>query len=167
MNKRLILTACFLTVFVAYAVRYGYGILLPEMLDSLNITKTDAGIIFFAFFIAYTIASPVCGYISDRYGSRWLLASFTTAIGIGAFLMSQVSSILQASLVFTLAGIGCAAGWAPVIALAQKWTSHEPRGRGIAFIDVASALSIIAMGVLVPVIVSKLDWRTGWMILGA
>ena len=166
MNKRLILTACFLTVFVAYAVRYGYGILLPEMLDSLNITKTDAGIIFFAFFIAYTLASPVCGYISDRYGSRWLLALFTTAIGIGAFLMSQVSSILQASLVFTLAGIGCAAGWAPVIALAQKWTSHERRGRVIAFIDIASALSIIAMGALVPVIVSKLDWRAGWMILG-
>ena len=166
MNKRLILTACFLTVFIAYAVRYGYGILLPEMLNSLNITKTDAGIIFSSFFIAYTIASPVCGYISDRYGSRWLLASFTIAIGIGAFLMSQASTILQASLFFTLAGIGCAAGWAPVIALAQKWTSQEHRGRTVAFIDVASALSIIAMGVLVPVIVRDLDWRVGWMILG-
>jgi OFA family oxalate/formate antiporter-like MFS transporter len=166
MNKRLILTACFLTVFIAYAVRYGYGILLPEMLKSLDITKTDAGIIYSSFFIAYTIASPVCGYISDRYGSRWLLASFTIAIGIGAFLMSQASTILQASLFFTLAGIGCAAGWAPVIALAQKWTSPEHRGRTVAFIDIASALSIIAMGVLVPVIVRVLDWRAGWMILG-
>ena len=52
MNKRLILTACFLTVFIAYAIRYGYGILLPEMLVSLDITKTDAGVIFSAFFIA-------------------------------------------------------------------------------------------------------------------
>src|SRR4030042_1340618 len=104
MNKRLILTACFLTVFVAYAVRYGYGILLPEMLTALDITKTDAGVIYFAFFIAYTLASPVCGLISDRYGSRWLLTSFVTAIGIGAFLMSQVSSILQASLALGLAG---------------------------------------------------------------
>ncbi len=167
MNKRLILTACFLTVFVAYAVRYGYGILLPEMLNSLNITKTDAGIIFSSFFIAYTLASPVCGYIADRYGSRWLLATFTTAIGVAAFLMSQASTILQASLYFTLAGVGCAAGWAPVIALAQKWTSQEHRGRTVAFIDVASALSIIAMGALVPVIISRLDWRAGWMILGA
>jgi MFS family permease len=166
MNKRLILSACFLTVFIAYAVRYGYGILLPEMLKSLDITKTDAGIIYSSFFIAYTIASPVCGYISDRYGSRWLLASFTVAIGIGAFLMSQASTILQASLFFTLAGIGCAAGWAPVIALAQKWTNPEHRGRTVAFIDIASALSIIVMGVLVPVIVRDLDWRAGWMILG-
>jgi len=166
MNKRLVLIACFLTVFIAYAVRYGYGILLPEMLVSLDITKTDAGVIFAAFLFAYTVASPVCGYISDRYGSRWLLASFVTALGIGAFLMSRVSSILQASLFFTLAGIGAAACWAPVIALAQKWTSHQHRGKTLAFIDVGSALSIIAMGALVPVIIRNYDWRAGWMILG-
>ncbi|MGD0779223.1 MAG: MFS transporter [Dehalococcoidales bacterium] len=166
MNKRLILTACFLTVFVAYAVRYGYGILLPEMLDSLGITKTDAGVIFSAFFIAYTVASPVCGYIADRYGSRWLLASFVIALGVGAFLMSYVTSILQASLFFTLAGIGSAACWAPVMALAQKWTSHEHRGKTLAFIDVGSALSIIVMGALEPIIIKNYDWRAGWMILG-
>jgi MFS family permease len=166
MNKRLILTACFLTVFIAYAVRYGYGILLPEMLDSLGITKTDAGIIFSSFFIAYTIASPICGYIADRYGSRWLLASFVAALGVGAFLMSYATSILQASLFFTLAGMGSAACWAPVMALAQKWTSHEHRGQTLAFIDVGSALSIIVMAALVPVIIRNLDWRAGWMILG-
>ncbi len=166
MNKRLILTACFLTVFIAYAVRYGYGILLPEMLNSLNITKTDAGIIFSSFFIAYTIASPVCGYIADRYGSRWLLASFVAALGVGAFLMSYATSILQASLFFMLAGIGSAACWAPVMALAQKWTSHEHRGKTLAFIDVGSALSIIVMAALVPVIIRNLDWRAGWKILG-
>ncbi len=167
MNKRLVLTACFLTVFAAYTINYGYGILLPEMLVSLDITKTDAGVIYSAFFIAYTIASPVCGYISDRYGSRWLLGSFVIVMGIGAFLMSQVTSILIAALFFAIAGIGSAARWAPVMALAQKWTSHENRGKTLSFIDIGSALSMITMGVFVPVIVKDFDWRAGWMILGA
>jgi MFS family permease len=167
MNKRLVLTACFLTGFVAYAINYGYGILLPEMLGPLNITKTDAGVIGSAFYIAYTLASPLCGFISDRYGSRWLLSSFMVAMGIGAFLMSQASSLLMASLFFAVAGIGSAARWAPVMALAQKWTSHENRGRTLSFIDIGSALSIIAMGALVPVIIREYDWRAGWMILGA
>jgi MFS family permease len=109
----------------------------------------------------------VCGFIADRYGSRWLLASCVTALGVGAFLMSRVSSILQASLFFALAGIGSAACWAPVMALVQKWTSHEHRGKVLSFIDIGSALSIIAMGALVPVIIRDLDWRAGWMILGA
>jgi OFA family oxalate/formate antiporter-like MFS transporter len=165
-NKRLVLFACFLTVFVAYAVRYGYGILLPDMLNSLGITKTDAGIIFSSFLIAYTIGSPICGYISDRYGSRWMLSTFVVAMGLGAFLMSRVTTILQASLFFALAGLGAAACWAPVVALAQKWTSHKRRGMTIAFIDIGSALSIVAMASFVPFIVNKYDWQTGWMILG-
>ena len=167
MNKRLVLAACFITVFVAYAVRYGYGILLPEMLKSLDITKTDAGIIYSAFLFAYTVASPVCGFISDRYGSRWLLSLFVALLGIGAFFMSRVTTILQATLFFGLAGIGAAACWAPVIALAQKWTSHEHRGKTLSYIDIGSAFSIIAMAALVPFIIRNLDWRAGWMILGA
>jgi MFS family permease len=167
MNKRLVLIACFVTVFVAYAIRYSYGILLPKMLVSLDITKTDAGIIFSSFFIAYTLASPFCGFISDRYGSRWLLATCITAMGAGAFLMSRATSILSASLFFTLAGIGSAACWAPVMALAQKWTSHEHRGKTLSFIDIGSALGIIIMGLLIPVIIRYYDWRASWMILGA
>jgi MFS family permease len=166
MNKRLVLFACFLTVFVAYAVRYGYGILLPDMLDTMGITKTDAGIIFASFLIAYTIGSPLCGFISDRYGSRWLLSTFVAAMGIGACLMSQVTTILQASLFFALAGIGAAACWAPIIALAQKWTSHKRRGMTLSFIDIGSALSIVAMAIFVPIIIREYDWQTGWLVLG-
>ncbi len=167
MNKRFIFAACFLTVFVAYAINYGYGILLPEMLGPLNISKTEAGIINSTFFIAYTLASPLCGYISDRYGSRWLISSLVTAMGIGAFLMSQASSVLLASLFFGLAGIGSAARWAPVMALAQKWSSYENRGRTLSFITIGSSLSIATIGALLPVVIRELNWQAGWMILGS
>ena len=166
MTKHIVFIACFLTVFVAYAVRYGYGILLPDMLDSLGISKTDAGVIFSSFLIAYTIGSPVCGYISDRYGSRWLISGFVVLMGAGAFLMSLATSIGQASLFFALAGLGAAACWAPVVALAQKWATQKRRGMTIALIDTGSALSIIGMAVLVPFIIDRYDWQTGWVILG-
>jgi sugar phosphate permease len=166
MPKRLVLIACFLTVFVAYAIRYGYGILLPEMLDSLHITKTDAGVIYSAFLIAYTVFSPVCGFISDRFGSRWLISSLVVIMGIGTCLMSAASSILQASLYFALAGIGAAACWAPVVALAQKWSSHTSRGKTLSYIDIGSALGFVAMGAFIPFIIRNYDWRAGWLILG-
>jgi MFS transporter, OFA family, oxalate/formate antiporter len=166
MNKRLIFTASFLTVFIAYAIRYGYGIILPEMLKSMDITKTEAGVIFSSFFIAYTIASPFCGYISDKYNPRWMLSTFVVALGLGAYFMSRSSTILQATLAFILAGIGAAACWAPIMTLAQKWTSHERRGMTLSFIDIGSALSIIGMAAFIPYIVEKYNWQTNWMILG-
>jgi len=166
MNRRLILIACFLTVFTAYAIRYGYGVLLPKMLDSLDITKAEAGVIYSSFFIAYTVSSPILGFLGDRWNARWLISSFVAVLGIGAFLMSYTSSILSASLFYTLAGIGSSACWAPVMALAQRWTGRQSIGRTLAIIDIGSALSLIVTGAVMPQVAAS-DWRTGWLYLGA
>jgi MFS family permease len=166
MNKRLVLIACFLTVFTAYAIRYGYGVLLPEMLGPLDITKAEAGVIYSSFFIAYTLCSPVLGLLGDRWNARWLISSFVALLGLGAFLMAYATSIPSASLFYTLAGIGSAACWAPVMALAQRWTRQENIGRTLAIIDIGSALGLIGAGGIVPLIVAANDWTTGWMYLG-
>ena len=166
MNKRLVLIACFLTVFTAYVIRYGYGVLLPEMLGALDITKAEAGVIFSSFFIAYTLSSPILGLLGDRWNARWLLSIFVAILGLGAFLMSYASSILSASLFYVLAGIGSSACWAPVMALAQRWTSPKNIGKTLAIIDVGSALSLIGTGAVIPSVVAAYDWRTGWMFLG-
>jgi len=168
MNKRAIavLVACFLTILTSYAVRYGYGILLPEMLPSLGITKTEAGVIYASFFIAYTISSPLLGLLGDRYNIRILLTVFVALLGAGTFLMSFSTSIVKASLFFIMAGIGSAACWAPVMALAQRWTSDEHRGKTLAFIDTGSAMGIIVTSAGVPLIVMANSWETGWMSLG-
>ena len=86
MNKRAIaiITAGFFTCFMAFAIRYGYGILLPEMLPALEITKAEAGGIFAAYFITYTIASPILGLMADRYNMRLILTLFPALLCIGA-----------------------------------------------------------------------------------
>ncbi len=168
MNRRLaVLVACFCTIFTSYAVRYGYGILLPEMLPALAISKTEAGVIYASFFIAYTVLSPVLGLLGDRYNVRLLLTLFVTVLGAGTFLMAYSSSITQASLFFILAGIGSAVCWAPTMALAQRWTSDKHRGKTLAFIDVGSSLGIVGTSTAVPMIVTAHNWRAGWMSLGA
>jgi MFS family permease len=169
MNKKafVVLAACFFTIFTSYASRYGYGILLPEMLTPLDITKTEAGVIYASFFIAYTVFSPLLGILGDRYDSRLIITAFVIMLGAGTFLMAHSSSITQASVFFALAGIGSAACWAPVMAVAQRWTSDANRGKTLAFIDIGSSLGIIGTSTAIPAIVVAIDWQTGWMALGA
>jgi len=169
MDKRAlaVLVAGFGTIFTAYAIRYSYGVLLPEMLPSLAISKTEAGVIFASYFIAYTVFSPVLGLLADRYDMRVLLTLFLAILGVGTLLMSYSSSPVDASLFFTLAGIGAAACWAPVIAVVQRWVSDKRRGTTLAVIDVGSALGIIACSAAMPLIVVEHGWRMGWMGLGA
>jgi MFS family permease len=168
MNKRAlaVLFSCFGTVFAAYAIRYSYGTLLPEMLTTLSITKAQAGIIYSSYFIAYTVLSPILGVLADRHDIKIILSVFVVLMGAGAFLMQYPHSVMQASLFFSLAGIGCAACWAPVMAVAQRWTSDKRRGMSLALIDVGSTLGVMAAGSLIPLAVLKSSWQTAWMGLG-
>jgi sugar phosphate permease len=168
MSKRAIAVfiACFLTVLAAYSIRYSYGTLLPEMLPALDITKAQAGVIYASYFVAYTLLSPVMGILSDRYDMRIILSVFVSIMGLGAFLMQYSTSILQASFFFTIAGIGCAACWAPVMAVTQRWTSDKRRGLSLALVDAGSTIGVMTAGALIPIIVAASDWHQAWMDLG-
>ena len=168
MSKRavVIIFAGFLTVFIAYAVRYAYGMLLPEMLQALSISKAQAGMVYSSYFIAYTICSPILGLLADRYNVRAILTLFVVLLGTGAFLMSYSSSVLSASLYFSLAGVGHSACWVPVAALVQRWVSDKRRGIALSLVDLGSGVGIIFWGSFLPVIVAAYSWREGWVSLG-
>jgi MFS family permease len=136
------------------------------MLPSLSISKAQAGIIYFSYFIAYTVFAPILGLLSDRYDVRIILTLFVALMGGGAFLMAYPTSVLQASLSFAVAGVGCSACWAPVMGLAQRWTSDRRRGMNLAFVDVGSSLGVMSAGAITPLFVVAYDWRAGWMSLG-
>ena len=161
-----IIVACFFTVGIAYAVRYGYGMLLPEMLPALSISKTQAGTIFAIYFVVYTLFSPVLGTLSDLFNYRFLITVFTAVLGLGALMMGFVNSFYQACLVFPIAGLGHAACWAPVTALVQKWVPDKKRGMILSFVTIGIGLAVPFWGTLIPFIVSVFDWRAGWAGMG-
>ena len=80
--------------------------------------------------------------------------------------MSFSSSVITASVFFTLAGIGHATGWVPVVTLIQRWVSDKRRAIAIAVADLGSATGIIVWSSIMPLIVPIYGWRGGWMSLG-
>jgi len=161
-----IITAAFFTVSIAYAVRYGYGMLLPGMLADLQISKTEAGVISATYFAAYTISSPVVGLLSDRSNPRLIITLFTTLLAIGTLLMGVVDSVVQASVVFGLVGIGHAACWAPVVSLVQQWVSDRYRGTALAIATTGSGIGIAAWSMWLPIVVEGSSYRAGWIQMG-
>jgi len=161
-----VLSASFFTVLAAYSIRYSYGTLLPEMLPDLGITKAQAGSIYTAYFLAYTAFSPLLGRLADRYDTRLLISLFVGIMGLGTFLMQFANSLWQARAFFAIAGLGCAACWAPVMALTQRWTSPTRRGLVFAVVDAGSTLGVMAAGALIPLLVSRTNWHWGWRVLG-
>ncbi len=168
MSKRAlaVFIACFFTVLAHYSIRYSYGTLLPEMLPALDITKAQAGVIYSSYFITYMIFSPIMGSLSDKYDMRLIISIFVTIMGAGAFLMQFPTELWQACLYFAITGIGCAACWAPIMALNQRWTSDKKRGLSLALVDAGSTIGVMTAGAVIPMLVAESDWRFGWQVLG-
>ena len=165
-RARAIIVAGFFTVSIAYAIRYGYGMLLPEMLPDLRISKAQAGGIFSTYFVVYTLATPIIGALSDRFNYRLILTLFALVMAAGASLMAFVTGLWQAHLFFSLAGLGHAACWAPVTALVQKWVPDHKRGAALSIVTMGVGLGIPLWSLLLPAIVGAAGWRAGWAAMG-
>jgi len=168
MTKRTIgvIVAGFCTLFIAFGIRYSYGLILPYMLSSLAISKTEAGVIFSSYFITCTLLAPVFGTLADRFDTRIILTMFVAVLGGGAYLMSFSSSVIQACIFFAVIGIGQSACWAPVVTVVMRWVSEKRRGIIISIVDLGSTAGIAVCGLMIPVIIGGSSWRTVWVSLG-
>lgn len=161
-----VIAAGFLTASIAFSIRYSYGMLLPEMLPDLGISKTQAGAIITTYFVVYTLGTPLLGALSDIYSYRVLIPVFTAILGTGALLMGFAGSFPQASLFFGIAALGHAVCWAPVVSMVQKWVPDHRRATALSAVTMGVGVGIIFWGLVMPVIVTSAGWRTGWMVLG-
>ncbi len=168
MTKRAIgvIVAGFFTLFIAFGIRYSYGLILPYMLPSLAISKTEAGVIFSSYFIACTLLAPVMGMLGDRFDTKAILTMFVAVLGVGTYLMSFSSSVVQACIFFAMVGIGHSACWAPVVTVVMRWVSQKRRGTIISIVDLGSTAGIAVWSMVIPVIIGGFSWRTVWVSLG-
>ena len=160
-----ILFTCFATVFMHYSIRMGYGILMPEMILSLKITKAQAGTIASSFFLAYGIFSPLLGFMVDRFNVRLLLAIFSCILATGTLLMGRPQTLSQACLSFFIVGMGASAMWTPVVTLVQRWFGAHRRGMALGILSIGYAIGYGVMGLVLPPLVAGYGWQTCWFIL--
>jgi sugar phosphate permease len=162
-----ILSVSLATTFIHYSIRLGYGILMPEMILSLKINKAQAGAIYSSFFLAYTIFSPILGFMIDRFSARLLLGVFSALLAAGTFFMGMPQTLFQACLAFFLAGIGASAMWTPVATLLLRWFTGKRRGLALGILSISSAMGYGIMGLALPLLATDYGWRACWFLLGA
>ena len=160
-----VLSASFATVFIHYSIRLGYGILMPEMILSLQITKAQAGTIASSFYLAYCIFAPIMGFMVDRVNARILLVFFPAVFAVGTFFMGRPQTLLQACLSFFVVGVGASALWTPVVTLVQRWFESRRRGMALGILSLGYAIGYGIMGIVLPLLVDYSGWRTCWFIL--
>lgn len=162
----IILIVSFLNTFISYGIRLGYGVLMPEMIQAIGISRTQAGMIFNAYILGYVIFSPLTGRLTDRYGARRIITIFSALLGVGTILMGTVNQFETAALFFMLVGISSSAMWNPPLTVIQHWFAANRRGFVIGILGAGPGLGFALSGWLYPRIVESLSWRWCWYFFG-
>jgi sugar phosphate permease len=161
-----ILATCFVNLFVNYSVRLGYGVVLPEMIRDLGLSRTAGGSIYNAYLFSYIVLTPLTGFLTDRLGARWVISICSLILGGGVILMGSAKGLFQACLFYAVVGIGATGMWTPVITIVQRWFAQNRRGLALGILSTGYGLGFASMGIVFPWIVSRFSWRYSWFFLG-
>jgi MFS family permease len=106
------------------------------------------------------------GRFNDKYGPRRVVTACGIALGLGYILMSQISTIHQLYLIYSiLIAFGIGGAFTPIVSTIARWFVKK-RGimTGLVVAGVGSGTMIMAP--LARWLISSYTWRTSYIIIG-
>lgn len=160
-----------LTIFACLGLaRFAFGMLLPAMRTTLDMTYDQMGLLGTANFTGYLVAVALVPLLL-RYVSPRKLIAFGLFLAACCMAAIGVSPSYRPVLVlYTAVGVGSGLANIPIMVLVSYWFRQEQRGRAAGFIVVGSGFAIIFSGFIVPQLNAAFGasgWRAGWLLLGA
>ena len=150
--------------------RFAFGMILPSMASSLNLTYSQMGLIGTGNFFGYLLSVLLSGPWIARFGSRRLVTLGLLLVGISMIMVSQGRSFMQVLVLYLLTGFGSGVANISTMGLVPSWFTSKKRGMAAGFIVTGSGLAIIFTGKFIPFInalVGPEGWRIGWLLLGS
>ncbi|PDT76096.1 MFS transporter [Bradyrhizobium sp. C9] len=170
--RLLIVTMLFLVTTVNYADRATLSIAGPALSKELHLDPVAMGYVFSAFGWSYVIAQVPCGWLLDRYGSKWVYAIsiivwsiFTAMQGLVGFLSAGAAVVLLFGLRF-LVGFAEAPSFPANARIVAAWFPGYERGTASAFFNSGQYFATVIFAPLMGWIAHEYGWRHVFYVMG-
>ena len=170
--RLLIVTMLFLVTTVNYADRATLSIAGPALSKELHLDPVAMGYVFSAFGWSYVIAQVPCGWLLDRYGSKWVYAIsiivwsiFTAMQGLTGFLSAGAAVVLLFGLRF-LVGLAEAPSFPANARIVAAWFPGNERGTASAFFNSGQYFATVIFAPLMGWIAHEYGWRHVFYVMG-
>lgn len=144
------LTTC--VAVLLYVDRFCLGFVAPYIRESLGLSRAQVGFALDAFFFTYAFGQVPCGWLSDRFGPRLMLAIY---LGVWSAL-TGLMGFAQGLTALVLFRLGCGlfeAGAYPASAgLIRRWIPYQNRGLASGIVSIGGRVG----GAVVPVLTAYL-----------
>ncbi|TWB98320.1 ACS family glucarate transporter-like MFS transporter [Bradyrhizobium macuxiense] len=170
--RLLIVTMLFLVTTVNYADRATLSIAGPALSKELHLDPVAMGYVFSAFGWSYVIAQVPCGWLLDRFGSKWVYAIsiivwsvFTAMQGMVGFLAAGTAVVVLFALRF-LVGIAEAPSFPANARIVAAWFPGNERGTASAFFNSGQYFATVIFAPLMGWIAHEHGWSHVFYVMG-
>lgn len=165
-SYRTILLTSLLILFACLGLgRFGFGMVLPNLEHSLNISTTLSGFISTSNFVGYFIGIFAVSYLYKRFQTSNLIASMLLLQAVSMFCMTLFDDYKMVAFFYALSGLFSAIPNLSIMVYITHMIPQEKRGKALGFIITGFGYAIIFSGFYVPFIEQHINinaWSVSW-----
>ncbi|WP_321469568.1 YbfB/YjiJ family MFS transporter [Halarcobacter sp.] len=163
-----VIVASFLVILACLGLgRFAFGMVLPNMQESLLLNTTQVGFIGTANFIGYLIGIFFANIFYTKYNTHKLIFNTMILQALSMASMVFISNYLFLSLLYGFSGFFCAIVNISIMAHISNIVPKNIRGKVLGIVVSGSGIAIVLSGQIVPFIESitlETPWKTSWLI---
>lgn len=161
-KKEKILIFMVIAMVFSYLTWYNFSALLNFIIEDINLSPGQVGIILSAFQAGYVLAVLFTGWLADQIGEKKVVLYSTLGTAIFSTLFAFSAQNFWSVLILRLiAGVFCGGIYVPGMSLLSNWFSSEERGKSIGAYIGGLTFSYAASYFLAPMIASSYNWQIG------
>ena len=124
-----------IVVFLNFFDRSNLSIAAPLLKDELHLSASQLGLLFSSFFWGYTLCQIPAGWIVDRYGANWVLASGFFVWSCATFVTGLLHGFAALLGIRLILGIGESVAYPSCWSILARHFPEQRRGFGSAIVQ--------------------------------
>ena len=162
----MVLAAAVAIIAVGVGIIFSLAVFLKPLEDEFGWSRSLISGIALLNWLIFGVGSFAWGTLSDRIGTRRVVAAGAGLLGAAMLLSSQVAAAWQLYAAFGILGAaGSSAFYVPLSAMATRWFAAR-RGLALGLISGGMGLGILVVPPLARALITTVGWRTTFALFG-
>lgn len=150
-----------------FADRVTMATAMKQIMEEMQLTAVGGGSFTSAWYLGYMLALIPGGMLVDRLGYRRVLLGSFVAIGMGSFLMANMTTFTQGLVFRFISGVGAGAVIPCGMRAAFDWFSAKGRGKAVGFFMTGTNCGLALTNLIVPRMLENNPWTMPFYMWGS
>jgi MFS family permease len=151
----------------SFGIYFSYGVFFIPLLNEFGWTRAMTSGAFSLSMIISGLLGILMGGLTDKLGARLVMTVCGVILGLGYYLMAQVTEIWQLYLYYgVIIGIGMSSVWVPLMSTVARWFAKR-RTLMSGIVLTGTGIGALVVPPLANWLISTYNWRISFIIIGS